>query len=98
VSITHGQSQLHWRRDAYTGVLVVNLEDLWDDFEASVASLVKALHGDNERRRIVLARWRERTWEVRPVRLSGLDFSAATAASAASSISVVRSRDANGPS
>ncbi len=90
VSITHGQPHLHWMRNEEDGALVVNLEDLWDDFEASVEALAESLTRDAHRRRIVLKRWRERTWEVRSVRLANLDFSAATAASAASSISIVK--------
>jgi hypothetical protein len=64
IAITHGQSHIHWTRDR-SGVLAINLEDMWADYQASVDAFTTLLESDDERRGVVLARWRETLWSVR---------------------------------
>ncbi len=64
VTITHGQSVLHWQRDE-SGRVCLNLEDAWDDYAASVDSFIEHLR-DSSRRKVVLARWRKHRWVVEP--------------------------------
>jgi hypothetical protein len=66
VPITHGQSHAHWGRDS-EGRLCLNLEDVWNDYAASVESFVAQLHS-SPRRKIVLDRWRKQRWTVEPFR------------------------------
>lgn len=67
VAITHGQPHLHWRRDLTGGDLVLDLESLWADFNASVEHFVEHLRGDARRRSVALSRWRRTTWTVQNV-------------------------------
>jgi hypothetical protein len=67
VVITHGHRDCHWKRETGgTGALCVNLESMWDDFVYSVEKMVKRLRDEPDRRRIVIERWRSRSWTVRP--------------------------------
>jgi hypothetical protein len=63
-AIAHGQSGAHWYR-LPGGGFSVNLESMWDDFEHSVDRFMDALQTDKRRRKIVLRRWRQRSWTVR---------------------------------
>jgi hypothetical protein len=65
VAITHGQSQAHW---VVTDLgLVVNLESMWDDYEASVESLAALLLEDAARRDATLDAWAKHQWFVQQV-------------------------------
>lgn len=64
VAITHGQSVIHWKRDQH-GRLCLNLEDVWDDYTASVGSFIAYLRV-SPRRKVVLARWRKQRWAIEP--------------------------------
>ncbi len=65
VPITHGQSHAHWRRDEH-GRLCINLGDMWAGFEHSVDHFIGYLRATDERRSIVLSRWRQTTIVVEP--------------------------------
>lgn len=88
VMITHGQPRAHWYRVG--GMLCINLESMWDDFEASVESFLTLLRRDEERRAEAVRRWRERSWTVRHFEFAdshriyefGFDTSAASSATA----------------
>ena len=58
IVVTHGQSHVHWRQDEH-GRLCLNLEDLWSDFETSIAAFVDHLRRTPDRRSVALARARE---------------------------------------
>ena len=76
IGISHGSARTHWTRDE-DGVLFINLESMWDDFEASVDSFIASLAVDPKRRKIVLARYQARAWTVQPfvpVRSAGLQL------------------------
>ncbi len=64
--IAHGQSHAHWH-PLPGGGFCVNLESMWDDFEYSAARFLEALQADESRCEVVLRRWRERSWTVRPI-------------------------------
>ncbi len=64
VTVTHGQSALHWQRDE-SGHVCLNLEDAWDDYAASVDSFIEHLRV-SLRRKVVLARWRKQRRVVEP--------------------------------
>jgi len=64
VVVTHGQSVAHWSRDESGATVCIDLESLWDDFTHSVQRFLDHLRGSEARRRVVLARWRQKTWEV----------------------------------
>ena len=64
VSITHGQPWLHWYRETPASICV-NLESMWDDFEASVESFVALLGQDDVRCAEAVTRWRARSWTIR---------------------------------
>jgi hypothetical protein len=42
VTVTHGQSVIHWQRDDQNR-LCINLEDMWDEFETSVDNFIRHL-------------------------------------------------------
>jgi hypothetical protein len=65
VAVTHCAPSRHWRREA-DGLLVINLESMWDDFAASVSCLVSRLEATPSEREIALNRYRERTMIVSP--------------------------------
>jgi hypothetical protein len=67
VLITHGQAEVHWLMSARG--LVVNLESMWNEFEASVDHLLAALASDDEHRTRVLAHFEKTRWTVRPVEI-----------------------------
>jgi hypothetical protein len=64
------------------GRLVLNLEDMWDDFASSVESLIAQLRESLKRTEIVLNRWHRSRTEVR-------QFGVNTTASASASVVVV---------
>ncbi len=68
VALAHGQRGLHWQLDMQEA-LVIDLESMCDDFEHAVNELVAVLAKDVSRRAMVMERWRERTWTVRPAQL-----------------------------
>jgi hypothetical protein len=80
--ITHGHSEAHWLPLPGRG-FVVNLESMWDDFNYSVDRLVETLDADDARRKVVLQRWRERSWTVRQIELA---YQGSTRASVAASV------------
>lgn len=83
ITITHGQSKAHWFREP-DGTLCLNLEDIWDDYAASVEHFIaEARQASPERRAAVLKRWRKNTWGVRELLTRG----GATAMSASAGIS-----------
>jgi hypothetical protein len=63
VALTHGQSPIHWQRND-SGQLCINLESMWEDFDASVDAFIGCLRNNPERREIATRRWREQIWEV----------------------------------
>ena len=63
--MTHCAPSRHWRREA-DGLLVINLESMWDDFAASVSCLVSHLEATPSEREIALNRYRERAMIVSP--------------------------------
>jgi hypothetical protein len=63
IALTHGSPRVHWTRDT-SGRLLIDLESMWDEFEASVESFVESLTRDARKRGIVLKRFREREWTV----------------------------------
>jgi hypothetical protein len=79
VVLAHGSARVHWTRDA-RGRLLIDLESMWDDFEQSVDNFIATLAADQRRRKVVLARFRDRVWTVEhfePVGYAG--FSSALA-------------------
>jgi hypothetical protein len=68
VAMAHGKPDLHWQRDSQ-GALAINLESMWDDFEHAVGRFIDALGSDDDRAAVVLERWKQRTWTVRPFSL-----------------------------
>ena len=66
VALTHGQPGVHSYRES-SDSLCINLESMWDDFEASVDSLMDLLDEDARRCAEALERWRARSWTVRPL-------------------------------
>jgi hypothetical protein len=66
IPISHGQSHGHFRYDVH-GRLYLNLEDLWADYEHSVERFIDHLREDDDRRKVVLRRWRERAWRVETI-------------------------------
>lgn len=70
VTLAHRQPQAHWQRDE-PGVLGLDLESLWDDFEHSVDALIESLRNNDALRIHVLDKWRQRTVIVRPFRPVG---------------------------
>jgi hypothetical protein len=70
VSVTHGQPHLHWQRSS-DGQLLLNLEDMERDYEASVHAFIEALGADSDRRAIALDRVTRNPirYEVRDVRI-----------------------------
>jgi hypothetical protein len=85
VAVSHGQPEAHWSRDA-NGILFLNLESLWDDFEHSVDGLIASLRHDKELYAKVLSKWRERAVVVRPF-YSGEAVSTASVSVATASFS-----------
>ena len=80
VAITHGQPPAHWLREGGTQALCINLESMWDDFEASVEKAFRYLRTDSERQKIAVERWRSRLWTVRQLNLVPLPLSFSTSA------------------
>ena len=64
VTMTHGQPEAHSYREP-DGTLCIDLESMWDDFEAAVDSFARRLRVDDERRAHAVERWRKRQWTVR---------------------------------
>lgn len=73
VGVTNGQSHAHWSRE--DGRLLLNLEDMWTDFSASVESLIAQLREKPDRAAIVLDRWRKSQWTVEQVGVATASFS-----------------------
>jgi hypothetical protein len=69
VTVTHGQPHLHWVREP-DGTLCVDLESMWDDYEAMVASFLTLVERDPQRRAVAVWRWHERRWSVRRLSVS----------------------------
>lgn len=69
VTVTHGQPHAHWARER-DGSLCLNLESMWDDFDASVDSFIGLLGGDENRRARALDRWRKHSRTVRQLDLA----------------------------
>jgi len=67
VAITHGQPQAHWQITA--SGLVVDLESMWDDFEASVDRFLAEIEADDEHRSRVLSHFEKTRWTVQPVEI-----------------------------
>ena len=53
VSVTHGQPDAHWQISHPSGRLIIDLESMWDDYEASIAhespAVRATLHCETER-------------------------------------------------
>lgn len=63
VALTHGRKPgAHWSRVG--GRLVIDLDEMWDDFEFGVNRLVESLRIDPARRRVVLDRFSKQEWTV----------------------------------
>ena len=65
VVITHGQPDTHWLSTNLG--LCINLESMWDDFEASVGRFVESLRDNDQLRERTLDRFRARRWTVERV-------------------------------
>jgi len=80
--VTHWQSKAHWFREP-DGALCLNLEDMWDDYAASVEHFIAETRGaSGQRRAAVRKKWRENEWGVRtlltPRGATAMSASAAT--------------------
>lgn len=73
VGVTHGQPDAHWTRQ--DGRLILNLEDMWADFAASVESLIAHLRETPDHGAVVLDRWRKTQWTVEQVGVATASFS-----------------------
>jgi hypothetical protein len=71
ITVSHGQekSKIHWKRGE-DGRLNIALEGMWRDFERSVDNFIKYLRASEERRSVVLERFRGHTREVTLFRTS----------------------------
>jgi hypothetical protein len=80
---------LHWKRTT-DGLLVLNLEDMEVDFEASVDAFIEALERDGSRRSIALDRVQKKPiqFEVRDVQIGGAASVSATGTTFSVSYSV----------
>jgi len=67
VAVSHGQPAAHRQLVDPGGLLFINLESMWDDFEQSVDSLIDLLEKQDERRAATLEKWRGRQWSVQEV-------------------------------
>jgi hypothetical protein len=85
VMMTHAQPEAHWHR-LPDETLCVNLESMWDDFEASADSFVTLLRADDVRRAQAVERWRKRQWVVREIKIP---IARVTAAASMSSSRVI---------
>jgi hypothetical protein len=65
VAISHGQPEHHWRMTSHG--LYLNLENLWDDYVASVEHFVAMLDTDAARRKVAIDRWNTLRWSVQTV-------------------------------
>jgi hypothetical protein len=89
ITISHGKSKEHWHREP-TGALNVNLEDMWDDFEASVDHFIaEASLAPRERRETIVKRWGERQFIIRPLIGSDMQMIAGATAASASNLPTV---------
>ena len=68
VAISHGQPHGHWRIVS-SGALFVNLENMWDDYESSLDSMIHALEADPDRRAKSVEWWNARRWSVQLVQV-----------------------------
>jgi hypothetical protein len=68
VTMTHGQPEAHWHREP-DEALCIDLESMWDDFEASVESFAALLRRNDQRRERAVARWRNSEWAVRRLKV-----------------------------
>jgi hypothetical protein len=67
VLLAHGHPDAHWleaREGGRPRGLVVNLENMWDDYEESVRHFIDSCRADHHRAKITLQRWAERAWTV----------------------------------
>lgn len=62
VGLSHGRKPGHWTWS--NGRLIIDLDDMWDDFESGVDRFVDSLRGDRARRRVVLDRFGKQEWTV----------------------------------
>jgi hypothetical protein len=69
VAISHGQPHAHWQM-VEPGGLFINLESMWDDFEASVDSFIETLRRDDARLMAAVEWWRKRQYSVQGVALA----------------------------
>ena len=92
ITVTHSQPHAHWHREP-SGTLCLNLEDMWEDFVASVEHFIAAMRVSNpERRKAVLRRWQESTFDVRQLISTDAGLwagASAVSASASSSITAI---------
>lgn len=100
IAITHGQPDVHWKTDPQHR-LWLNLESMWADFEASLDRFVESLRSNPRRCRVILKRWRARTWVIVQFAPNELRPGAATASALTSMIVMpkggARSATAHGP-
>jgi hypothetical protein len=88
VLITHGRPDYHWQHEV-GGALCINLESMWNDFVYSVEKMVEGLRANPGRRNIVVDRWRNRSWTVRPFRVEPVGAVAVASVPAVSAATVM---------
>ena len=71
VAILHGQSWSHWRRS--DGVLMINLESMWADYEYSVERFIEFLRVTPERSALALQRHAGNATQTRVLAFVGPD-------------------------
>jgi hypothetical protein len=69
VTITHGQSGAHWRRDSQDR-LCIDLESMWNDYAQSIDSLIDHLKAHPDRAAVATERWTATTVTVQTLDLS----------------------------
>ena len=88
VVVTHSRPDVHWEIET-EGSLVINLEDMWDDYEQAVTDFIDSCRLDEAHGECVLRRWRDRKWTAQLAwvvdrnvfAISGVQVSAAPATS-----------------
>ena len=89
VAITNGQPWSHWRLGE-NDVLLINLEDMWADYEWSVERFIGFLHHTPDRRALALERHAASTYQVRTFSFYGPDGATGATASASAAAPGVR--------
>ena len=95
VAIAQGQPDAHWQPAGPERKLFLNIESLWDDYEAAVDHFIDACGKDEALRTRALTRWPKRQWTVQLLQVVDPNRFALIAAQASASSSVTSAVDKN---